>query len=143
MDNNNMNQENNENSTNDTNNTNSENNTNNSNYGNTDYKNTNYRNANYRNSSYGNANGSTYNNANRNYNNRYEHYSDNDNIRRLYRSRNNKMLCGVCAGIANYFKCDPTIMRLLLVFLTFCSCGTGILAYIIMAIVVPETPFNE
>lgn len=138
MDNNNMNQENNENSTNDTNNTNSENNTNNSNYGNTDYKNTNYRN-----SSYGNANGSTYNNANRNYNNRYEHYSDNDNIRRLYRSRNNKMLCGVCAGIANYFKCDPTIIRLLLVFLTFCSCGTGILAYIIMAIVVPETPFNE
>lgn len=47
------------------------------------------------------------------------------------------MLCGVCAGIAEYFNLDPTIIRLLWVVLTFFG-GSGILAYIIAAIIIPE-----
>ncbi len=81
---------------------------------------------------------------NGNYNNYNGGFNNNqDPIKRLYRSKNNRMLCGVCAGIANYFRCDPTIIRLLVVFLGFCSFGAGLLAYIVMAIIVPETPYNE
>lgn len=47
-----------------------------------------------------------------------------------------KKLCGVCAGIAEYFKLDPTIIRLALVAFTLLG-GSGILAYIIAAIVMP------
>ena len=49
----------------------------------------------------------------------------------------NRMLCGVCAGIAEYLGMDPTVIRLLWVILTFCG-GSGILAYIIAAIIMPE-----
>lgn len=56
--------------------------------------------------------------------------------KRLTKSTN-KMLCGVCAGIAEYFNLDPTIIRLLWVVLTFFG-GSGIIAYIIAAIIIPE-----
>ena len=46
------------------------------------------------------------------------------------------MLCGVCAGIGEYFGLDPTLIRLAWAFLCFFG-GTGILAYIIAAIIVP------
>ncbi|MBS7303232.1 MAG: PspC domain-containing protein [Lachnospiraceae bacterium] len=49
----------------------------------------------------------------------------------------NRMLCGVCAGIAEYLGMDPTVIRLLWVILTFCG-GSGIIAYIIAAIIMPE-----
>jgi phage shock protein C len=59
------------------------------------------------------------------------------NGKRLTKSRNNRMICGVCGGIAEYFGVDPTIIRLLLA--VFCLAGgSGILAYIIAAIVMPE-----
>lgn len=57
--------------------------------------------------------------------------------KRLYRSRTNKMLCGVCGGLAEYFNIDPTIVRLLVVLLA-CGAGSGLLAYIIAAIIIPE-----
>lgn len=56
--------------------------------------------------------------------------------KRLYRSRTNKMLAGVCAGIAEYFSLDPTIIRLAWVVFT-CIGGSGLLAYIIAAIIIP------
>lgn len=56
--------------------------------------------------------------------------------KRLYRSRDDRMICGVCGGLAKYFDLDPTIVRILFVLLVFAN-GLGILAYIIMAIVVP------
>lgn len=59
--------------------------------------------------------------------------------KRLYKSRN-KMLCGVCGGIAEYFDVDPTLIRLAIVFLSIAGVGSGLLAYIIAAIVVPEKP---
>ena len=56
--------------------------------------------------------------------------------KRLYRSRNNRMIWGVCGGLGEYFKIDPTIMRLIAVLSTFLG-GFGIIAYIVVAIVVP------
>ena len=49
------------------------------------------------------------------------------------------MQCGVCAGIADYFQIDPTIVRLGTVVLC-CMAGTGIIAYIVGAIIIPEEP---
>jgi len=56
--------------------------------------------------------------------------------RKLYRSRSERMICGVCGGLANYFDMDPTIVRIIFVLLALAN-GAGILIYIIMAIVVP------
>lgn len=57
--------------------------------------------------------------------------------KRLYKSRN-KMLCGVCGGVAEYFSVDPTLIRLAVVFLSVAGVGSGLLAYIIAAIIIPE-----
>lgn len=55
----------------------------------------------------------------------------------LYKTDEGKKLCGVCAGIAEYFNIDPTIVRLILV--VFCLAGgSGILFYIIAALVMPN-----
>ena len=59
--------------------------------------------------------------------------------RRLYKSNENKMLDGVCGGIAEYFNIDPTLVRL--GWVAFCALGgSGILAYIIAAIIIPRRP---
>lgn len=58
-----------------------------------------------------------------------------NNYKRLEKSNSNKMICGVCGGIGNYFNMDPTIIRLLMII--FGCTGTGIVAYIIAAIVMP------
>lgn len=60
-----------------------------------------------------------------------------DERKRLYKSRNNKMICGVCAGIADYFNIDPSIVRVLRAVLALAA-GTGVLAYIACAIILPE-----
>lgn len=59
--------------------------------------------------------------------------------RRLYRSRDDRMISGVCGGIAKYFSVDPTLIRLLFVLFAFAG-GPGLLAYIVLAIIVPEEP---
>ena len=56
--------------------------------------------------------------------------------KRLYRSRSDRMIWGVCGGLAEYFDMDPTIVRIIAVLLALAN-GAGILAYIILAIVVP------
>ena len=59
--------------------------------------------------------------------------------KRLYKSNHEKMLDGVCGGIAEYFDLDPTLVRL--AWVVFCAMGgCGILAYIIAAIVIPRNP---
>lgn len=60
-----------------------------------------------------------------------------DERKRLYKSRNNKMICGVCAGIADYFNIDPSIVRVLWAVLALAA-GTGVLAYIACVIILPE-----
>ncbi len=60
-------------------------------------------------------------------------------MKRLYRSKKQKMIAGVCGGIAEYFNVDPTAIRLLWVLFVFLG-GSGILAYIIAWIIIPENP---
>ncbi len=59
--------------------------------------------------------------------------------KKLYKSNKDKKIDGVCAGIAEYFDIDPTLIRLGAVLLT-CVAGGGILAYIICALVIPRNP---
>ncbi len=56
----------------------------------------------------------------------------------LRKSAVNKMICGVCGGIGEYFNMDPTVIRLIWVILTICGVGSGLLVYIIAAIIMPE-----
>ncbi len=57
--------------------------------------------------------------------------------KRLYRSRTNRMILGVCNGLAEYFNIDPTIVRLIAVLALFIGFFPAVIAYIILAIVVP------
>ena len=59
--------------------------------------------------------------------------------KRLYRSTKDRMVAGICSGLAEYFKIDPTLVRLLFVLFALAG-GPGLLAYIVLWIVVPEAP---
>ena len=61
---------------------------------------------------------------------------------RLVRSRENRVLGGVCAGIANYLGLDPTLVRIIAVVLAFAA-GTAVLAYIVGWIIIPEAGPDE
>lgn len=59
--------------------------------------------------------------------------------KKLYRSTNNKMISGVCAGIADFFGIDPTIVRVIYALISLFTTGfPGIIIYIILAIIIPE-----
>ena len=62
----------------------------------------------------------------------------------LYRSREDRMIGGVCAGLGEFFGIDPTIVRLFFVFgaIFFGFPGALVLIYIVMLLVVPETPLE-
>lgn len=55
----------------------------------------------------------------------------------LTKSRKNRMICGVCGGIGEYFNIDPTLVRLGFVAFSLIF-GSGLLAYIVAAIIIPE-----
>lgn len=59
--------------------------------------------------------------------------------KRLYRSKKERMICGVCGGIAEYFQIDPTIIRLVWVLLAM-GAGSGVLVYFLAAIIIPDEP---
>ena len=59
--------------------------------------------------------------------------------KKLYKSNQNKMIDGVCGGIAEYFGVDPTVVRLIWALFSLMG-GSGILAYIIAAIIIPRSP---
>ena len=59
----------------------------------------------------------------------------------LYRSTINKKIAGGCGGLAEYLSIDATIVRLIWALLILCA-GTGLLAYIVCALVIPENPNN-
>ncbi len=64
---------------------------------------------------------------------------ESDEPKRLKRSRQDKMIAGVCGGLAKYMNVDPTIVRLVFVVLTvFTALFPGILIYLIMWIIVPN-----
>lgn len=58
-------------------------------------------------------------------------------MKRLYRSDKDKVICGVCGGIAEYFDLDPTLVRLAWIIL-FALGGSGLIAYIIAAVIIPR-----
>lgn len=57
--------------------------------------------------------------------------------KKLYRSSTNKMISGVCGGVAEYINVDPTIVRLVWAILGISSAGIGVVLYIIAAIIMP------
>ncbi len=61
--------------------------------------------------------------------------------RKLYRSRKDKIIGGVCGGLGKYFDIDPVLIRILFVFLTFFH-GSGLIIYLILLIIVPQEPIN-
>lgn len=59
--------------------------------------------------------------------------------KRLYKSGSNKVVSGVCGGIAEYFDIDPTLVRV--AWIIFCAMGgSGFLAYLVAALIIPEYP---
>ena len=58
--------------------------------------------------------------------------------RQLFRSRENKIIAGVCGGVAEYFSVDPTVIRIIWAAISLSFLPGGILAYIIAAIIIPE-----
>ena len=63
-------------------------------------------------------------------------------IKKLYRSRDERMIAGVCGGLGEYFGIDPTLFRLLFIVAALFG-GPGIIAYLIFLIIVPQEPLEE
>ncbi len=60
-------------------------------------------------------------------------------MKKLYRSQKNAMIAGVCSGLGNYLNIDPTIVRLIFVFMAFYQ-FLGVWVYLVMAIMLPQAP---
>ncbi len=63
-------------------------------------------------------------------------------MKKLFRSKTDKKVFGVCGGLAEYFNMDVTILRLIAAFLVL-FWGTGLLAYLVAALVIPTKPDEE
>lgn len=61
-----------------------------------------------------------------------------NDYRKLTRSATNRTICGVCGGIGEYLNIDPTIIRIIWIFCSLAGCGTGLVVYLIAALVIPE-----
>ncbi len=61
-------------------------------------------------------------------------------MKKLYKSRTDKMIAGVLGGAAVYLGMDSTVLRLIVALLGLVSCGTAVLAYIIAALIIPLEP---
>lgn len=61
-------------------------------------------------------------------------------MKRIYRSSRDRKIGGVCGGIAEYFNIDPTIVRLIWAVLVL-AYGTGVLAYVLAWIIIPDDPY--
>ena len=62
--------------------------------------------------------------------------------KKLYRSKKDEKIAGVCGGIAEFLGIDSTLVRLIWALFILCA-GTGVLAYIVCALVIPEKPDEE
>jgi|LakMenEpi03Aug12_release.lakeMendotaPanAssembly.Ray.scaffolds.fasta_scaffold01014_27 phage shock protein PspC (stress-responsive transcriptional regulator) len=72
----------------------------------------------------------------------FENYTAPAGKGRLYRDTNDKVLGGVCSGLAAYFRIDPSIIRIIFVVFTF-SGGAGFLLYLLMWIILPSKPLDH
>jgi len=64
------------------------------------------------------------------------------NEKRLYRSRDDRMIGGVCAGLGKYLNFDPTVVRLIFVLGAFFGLGSLVVVYLILLLVIPEEPMD-
>ncbi|MFZ2390745.1 MAG: PspC domain-containing protein [Minisyncoccales bacterium] len=64
------------------------------------------------------------------------------NTKKLYRSKANRVIFGVCGGLGEYFEIDPLVVRILFILLTFTG-GSGIVIYLILAIMIPDSDGNR
>ena len=60
--------------------------------------------------------------------------------KKLYRNTENKLIAGVCSGLGDYLKIDPTIIRVIWALVALS--GAGLLAYLVCALIIPEKPSN-
>jgi phage shock protein C len=60
--------------------------------------------------------------------------------KKLYRSRKNKVLTGLCGGIGEYFNIDATLVRIAFIILEFATAGLLIIGYLVVALIVPKEP---
>ena len=63
-------------------------------------------------------------------------------MKKLCKSNRNKKICGVCGGIAEYLNADPTLIRLAFILIAMAG-GSGVAAYIIAALIMPEAETEE
>jgi phage shock protein PspC (stress-responsive transcriptional regulator) len=63
-----------------------------------------------------------------------------NSVKKLYRSKSDRMVAGICGGLAKYFNVDPTVVRLITVLGFFATASAFFWAYLILWIVVPEEP---
>lgn len=61
--------------------------------------------------------------------------------KRLYRSRSDRMIAGICGGLADYFNLDPTLVRIITVVIALLP-GPAVIAYLIAWLIVPEEPYQ-
>lgn len=67
----------------------------------------------------------------------------NTNYKRLYRSRNDKMISGLCAGLGEYVGMDPTVIRVIFAFAGILAFPVAELIYFVMMLIVPEEPAGQ
>ena len=63
-------------------------------------------------------------------------------MKKLCKSNTNKKICGVCGGIAEYLNADPTLIRLAFILIAMIA-GSGVLAYVLAALIMPEAGTEE
>ena len=63
--------------------------------------------------------------------------------KKLFRSRHNRMLAGVCGGLADYFNIDPTLMRVITIVLAFTPFVPVIIIYLLLWLLIPERGINQ
>lgn len=61
-------------------------------------------------------------------------------MKKLFKSKTDRKICGVCAGVAEYLNIDPTLMRLGTAVVTLFSIGFGLIVYFIAALIIPDQP---
>ena len=62
--------------------------------------------------------------------------------KKLFRSRANRLIGGVCAGLGEYFGIDPTVVRVVFVLGALLGVGSFVVLYIILLLIVPEEPYS-
>lgn len=63
--------------------------------------------------------------------------------KKLYRSRDNRIIAGIAGGLGDYLEIDPTVIRVILVIALFISFGTFAFAYLVLILVIPPEPENH